>query len=479
MEPQLKGSSRDERCPPVDRGVKSIVAGLAVLALLAGLSACKPVPDTGSTLIGCERASERITVAVSSHLDPSCTYTGGFDIRTSGVTLDCLGAVIRSDPGAGGRGILIETPIDTPLHDVTVRRCNVEGFLNSLRVTRDGFRTLLPGVEYQNGLERIVIEDSTFRGSRGVGLFVDGYVEGVTIRRNTITETGSSGIYLETGSRRSRVEGNHIHHNGYRENGPGGQAFSFGGLSLWFWGVGREGISIDGSYENEIIGNVLQHNSAGGIFLYKNCGEYPDRPAYFERRYPSDHNLIEGNVIAHETTGVWVGSRMGENTLPMDCTDPAYVDEPARRVVLDHAADNTVRGNHFVDVHYGIRVEDDRNVIQGNAFGGDDPTLHGVLIGTPLRTTVLDRPVAGTVLRDNSSTIPGNLDPYRWVTGHVDTIDEGNSALGEAVALCEGAEPPRSQFVFVIVVAAAGPGGTPPATTPDITFPVLGALPSC
>src|SRR5690606_3068172 len=153
--------------------------------------------------------------------------------------------------------------------------CNVRGFLNSLRVTRDGFRTLPEGVEYENGLADIVIEDSSFSGSRGVGIFVDGYVEDVTLRRNTVVDAGSSGIYLETGSRRSHVEGNILFRNGYRENGPHGQAFSFAGLDLWFWGIGREGISVDGSYENTIVGNTFAENSAGGIFLYKNCGEYP------------------------------------------------------------------------------------------------------------------------------------------------------------------------------------------------------------
>ena len=455
------------------------VAGLAVAGVVGCEAEPLPAPGAGSVLIGCERADERIVVSVSSHLDPACTYTLGLDITTSGVTLDCQGARIRSAEGAGGRGILVVTPVDTPLHDVTVRNCRVEGFLNSLRVTRDGFRDLPVDHEYENGTADIVVERSVFTGSRGVGVFVDGYVEGVTIRDNHITGTGSSGIYLETGSRRSRVEDNTLVHNGFRENGPGGQPFSFAGLDLWFWGIGREGISVDGSYENTIKGNAFFGNSAGGIFLYKNCGEYPDRPAYFERRYPSERNLIEGNLFVGGTNGIWVGSRMGENTLPMDCTDPAYVDEPLRRVVLDRASDNVLRGNQFHDVTYGIRVEDDGNVVEANVFRADRPDRHAVIVGTPLRTTVLGRPVAGTELVDNVADIPGNTHPYRWVTGHADTVDHGNLANGAPVALCEGVEPPRSLFVFVIAVALAGPGGGPPAETPDLTFPVLGALPPC
>jgi parallel beta-helix repeat protein len=460
---------------------QGIVAAVCAVAVVGALAACEPLPPPaeGSTLIGCDRADEHVQVTVSSHLDPSCTYTLGLDVTASGVTLDCQGAVIRSAPGAGGRGITVVTPVDVPLTDVTVRNCHVEGFLNSLRVTRDGFRTLPAGAEYANGTADIVIEDSTFRDSRGVGVFVDGYVEDVTLRDSLVEGAGSSGVYLETGSRRSRVTGNTIRHNGYRENGPGGQPFVLAGTTFWFWGVGREGISVDGSYENTIDGNVLLENSAGGIFLYKNCGEYPDRPAYFERRYPSEHNVIEGNVLLGGTNGVWVGSRMGENTLPMDCTDPAYVEEPGRRVVLDRANDNTVRGNHFVDVTYGVRVEDDGNRVEANTFEGTGPDRHAVIVGTPLRTTVLGRPVTGTHLVDNVSTIAGNASPYRWVTGHEATVESGNTAHGAPAPLCEGVEPPRSPFVFVIAVALAGPDGGPPAETPDLTFPTLGALPAC
>jgi parallel beta-helix repeat protein len=458
-------------------------AGIASVVAVGVVTACGPVllppPDAGSQLIGCERAGERVQVTVTSHLDPGCVYTAGFDIETSGVTLDCQGATIRSTEGAGGRGIQIHTPIDVPLTAVTVRNCHVEGFLNSLRVTRDGFRTLPAGEEYENGTSQIVIERSTFTRSRGVGIFVDGYVEGVTIRASRVVGAGSSGIYLETGSRGSHVEGNSLYDNGFRENGPGGQPFTFNGIDLWFWGIGREGISIDGSYGNTVLDNLFRGNSAGGLFLYKNCGEYPDRPAYFERRYPSEHNLIEGNVFIGGTNGVWVGSRMGENTLPMECTDDAYIDEPLRRVVLDRANDNVVRGNVFGNVTYGIRVEDDGNVVEDNVFYGDVTGLHPIIVGTPLRTAVLGRPVARTTLVDNVSHIPGLADPFRWVTGHVDTVEHGNVAKGAAAPLCEGVEPPRLPFIFVIAVALQAPGGGPPPTTPDLTLPVLGPLPDC
>ena len=75
-------------------------------SIVAMATACKPVPlplpGGGSTLIGCDRAAERIAVTADAHLDPSCTYTAGLDISTSGVTLDCQGAVIQSPEAPAG-----------------------------------------------------------------------------------------------------------------------------------------------------------------------------------------------------------------------------------------------------------------------------------------------------------------------------------------------------------------------------------------
>ena len=459
-----------------------LVALVVAVAVVGTLAACEPpMPDPGSTLIPCSRKGERVVITVSSHLDPSCTYTAGFEIAASGVTLDCRNALVQTPGTPGGVGILIHTPVDVALTDVTVRRCKVDGgWTNSLKVTRDGFRTLADDQEFETPTSDIVIEDSRFSNSRGVGVYVDGYVTGVSILRSTVYKAGSSGIYLETGSKGTRVQGNHLDQNGFIENGAGGKLFSFSGIDFWYWGPGREGISVDGSYENTIAGNVFTGNSAGGLFLYKNCGEYPDRNPgrWFERRDPSIHNLIEGNVFVGGRNGVWVGSRMGENVLPMECSDPKYVDTALKEMVLDKASDNTVRGNHFIDVVYGVRVEDDRTVVEGNDFTSSSPAHHAVIVGTPDRTTVLGLPVSGTVLRNNTSAIPGNVDPYRWVHGQVGTVDEGNTALGQPTSLCEGQPPPRGPMVMVLAVALANPDGSAPPT-PSLDLATVPALPAC
>ena len=179
-----------------------------------------------------------------------------------------------------------------------------------------------------------------------------------------------------------------------------------------------------------------------------------------------------------ERNGVWVGSRMGENTLPMACPDPAYVTGPLLRVVLDRAEANVVRNNTFRDVTYGVRVEDDAPVVADNPFTGKGPDRHAVVIGTPHRTEALDRPVARTVLTGNRSLIVGNTHPYRWVHGQDATAVSGNRSLGRPVGLCEGRTLPRQPLIFVIAAAPLLPDGSPPPA-PDLTVATVGALPPC
>ena len=197
--------------------------GLALLATIA-LPMLAPPPaaavDPGSELITCDRADERVDITVSSHLDPSCTWTRGCEILASNVTLDCQGAHIAAPDRR--YGVYIHAPTDTPLTNITVRNCHVEGFLNNFHIEREGFRQLAEGVEYENGFSNITIEDSTSLNSRGVGIFVNGYVEGVTLRNLHVEGASSAGIYLEAGSKNCVVENSTIVNNGFGENSPAG-----------------------------------------------------------------------------------------------------------------------------------------------------------------------------------------------------------------------------------------------------------------
>jgi parallel beta-helix repeat protein len=443
-----------------------------------------PSPVAHAEVIGCAQAGDHLVIDATTELDPSCVYTGGIEIVASGVTLDCRGATIRDVDGEAGApiGILVTTPADVALHDVAIRNCRIEGFLNGVRITRAGFRSLAPGEEYADAPHDILVEASEIRASRGAGVFVDAYVTRVTLRDLLVQGAGSSGIYLEAGSRDNAVLDNRVIGNGFGPAYESGQHVDFlGSVGVWVWSTGREGISVDGSRGNRIVGNRLEGNAAGGIFLYKNCGEYAHQQAesWWERRYGADGNLVEGNVIANEPTGVWVGSRIGENTLALDCSDPPYVEGPLLRVSLDRAQGNVIRDNAFHGVLYGVRVEDDRTVVEGNRFTGDDPAQLAVVVGTRWRTERLGEPVAGTVLASNRTEIAGNPSPYRWVYGQEDTVFTGNTALGHPAGFCQAPPIPSNPFLFVRAFVLHRAGDPPPAVSSPPAVPSLGVLEPC
>jgi parallel beta-helix repeat protein len=447
-----------------------LLGSRAALAALTSVAAAAPAP--GSQLIDCSQSGDRVDITVDSHLDPSCVWTRGVRITASNVTLDCQGARLYGPDRQ--RGVEISAPTDTALSNITVRNCEIEGFLNNIRVTRDGFRELAEGVEYENAFSNILIEDCTLKNSRGVGLFVDGYVTGVTMRRLHIEGSGSSGIYLEHGSKDSLVEDCDIVNNGFGENGPYWQPFDNTGPSgIWYWGTGREGLSIDGARNSTVRNNRFSGNAFGAIFFYKNCGEYvtsrPER--WWHRRYGADGNLIEQNTITGGFNGIWVAARMAENILPMQCSDPQY----SSGYALDYADNNIIRNNIFQNVAYGVRVEDDNNQILNNQFSGDG-AQQAVLIGTPVRTAVLGLPVTGTVVSGNTAVIADNPNPYRWVHGQTNTTFSNNLSNGRPSGLCEGLEPARGPFVMTLAVVVQPEQPTEPPTPLALPGP-LGTCP--
>jgi parallel beta-helix repeat protein len=420
---------------------------------LAALGTAQRSLAAAATVIGCDQAANPIQISASGDyaLDASCTYTAGVEISASDVELDCRHAVIDDVTGTHGLGISITTPSDVALANVHVHRCDVRHFLNNVRVSRAGFKELAAGHEYDVQLSNIVIENSRFSGSRGSGVFVNGYVTGVTLRNLEIFGAGSVGIYLEAGSKGTLVERNHVHDNGYGDVTPEGIPFVVGGVEIRYLSTGREGIAIDGSRDNVVRRNVIERNSYGGIFLYKNCGEnFTAQPGgWWTRRYGADGNVIERNQIRDAYTGVWIGSRMAENQRFLDCSDPAYVSGPVQRIHLDDAKQNVLQYNVFTNVDYGIRVEDDGNTIASNRFRSSDATDQAILVGTLQRTSVLGQPVSGTTITGNASQIRGNASPFSWIHGHEGTTFQRNRARGRLATLVPGVQPPINFHLFV------------------------------
>ncbi len=466
------------------------VSAVAVIGLVSACcvngvapSASAAVATAGAShaaMVPCSQAAQRLTITASVQLDPSCTYSGGFDITESNVDFDCNGALIQGLPGTRALGIVVSTNANVNVDNVTIRRCRIDGFFNNIHLVRQGFRALARGREYDHHLRNVVIEQSTLTHSQGVGIYVNDYVTDTTMRSLVITDAGSTGIYLDHGSRRAHVLGNVLARNGFVENGPGGTNTNFAGIDVRYWGPGREAIAVDGSRDNVIDHNWLINNSYGGVLLYTNCGEnvHIDPNSWVDHRYGAEHNTVANNVIIGGETGVWIGSRMGENVYPMDCSDVPYVSGPLQAIILDRAPRNTVRGNTFAHLNFGVRVEDDNATVVGNHFFGEDPSQFAVVVGTPWRTQALNRPVAHATVVGNQSSIAGNLDPYRWVDGIFDLSDHANTALGTTAAFCNAPSVYRPPFVMAYAFALQDPT-EPPVPPPAYRVPSLGALPRC
>lgn len=404
-----------------------------------------PVPT-----VGCDRAAEHLVLTTSVRLDARCAYTGGIEISTSGVTLDCRGAHVSAPPvDPWPWGVLVHADASVPLHDITVRNCTVSGFATDVMVRRDGAEELDEAHQYDTPFDRIRIEDNRILDATRDGIYLEWGVTGTAIRRNEVAGSAAVGLYFNPGATRNVVEGNRFHGNGFGDVRPDGLPFDLGGVTFRYLSTGREAIAIDGAYGNLIRDNDIRGNSSGGIFLYRNCGEYS---TVNRRWWGSDRNLIVGNRIEDEAYGVWVASRQAENQWFMECADPAYVEGPYRRVHLDHAEGNAIRANTFVEVGTGVRVEDDGNRIEGNRFRSSTATDQAVVLGTQLRTEVLGRPVADTVVQANDAAIAGNDQPFVWAYGQAGTIDRANRSGGRPSSVVAGTAPALGPFLFVVRV---------------------------
>lgn len=434
------------RSPVRPFGLRSASKRLAVVAAATVLvaAACEPAtmpqlplghpvgdPVPG-TVVDCSQADQRIQLSASARLDPNCTYRAGIDVIASHVMLDCHGATIDPGDERSGVGIHVHSPAASPLVDVEVRNCVTRGFTNGIRVSRDGFKDLEAGHEYDVGTEDIRLINNDVAESNGTGIFVNAFVTDVTIDRQRVHDAGGPGIYLEAGSKQNTVTDSTIIDNGYANTALPAQTMTLSGTTFAYLQTGREGIAIDGSRDNLITGNIIAHNALAGVTLYKNCGEFAtEKPTqWWTRRYGASGNRIESNLIVNERNGVWVASRMSENTYFLDCSDTPYDTGPLRTNILDSATDTTIDANTFVNVTHGVRVEDDRTTLTSNRFLGDSadpnvPVSEAILVGTRSRTQVLGQPVVGTVMADNVSELVGVGAPFAWIYSPVSGLEPG------------------------------------------------------
>ncbi|MFD3222679.1 right-handed parallel beta-helix repeat-containing protein [Rahnella aceris] len=301
---------------------------LAVLLPLF-LSACAgAVPSMHS------HECELPEVRGNTTLSPHCVYKEAVIITSSNTTLDCRGAVLEGD-NERPFGILINSK-GKPLSDVTVRNCKVRHFTRSgIRITSDiAANKLSPNHEenYRRTPTRITLENVEVTGSGRVGIYFDDYVTHSTLSHSIVRDSYMSGIYLEHSSRNNKVVDNQIIDNGHERFGKGK----------------REGLAVDSSAYNLIEGNRFESNGAGGVFLYKNCGEHFSTGKSVIRWQHSDYNVIRNNTFVNEPVGIWLASRQNRDLSGFDCGDKPR--EGSLKFYPDYADNNVVGQNQFLKV---------------------------------------------------------------------------------------------------------------------------------
>jgi len=366
--------------------------GLLALSLLAGglfLGAPAFAQPRGQAPAQPAACGNNLEITRSTQLEPNCRYTGTTVITGSNLVLDCRGATLdgeykvpRTLVVGGQRGV----------SQVQIRNCNVTGArgngvyigstVTSVRIVQPGGgrpdSNLLP--------QHVTLQNVTSRRNSGGGVYIDGYVDDTTVLDSLVEENGSIGIYLDHDSRRSRIANTRVLRNGFGNEGD----VPFARERT------REGIAIDSSADNIIEGNTIVGNKAGGIFLYRNCGERPNDPDAFLRVQPSTNNTIRNNTIdGGSLVGIAVASRQESRLRPEACMLRL---DPARGVFADAAPGNRVIGNTIRNVPVGIRVSDDSNVVEDNRIAAASDCIR---LGSDQRNR-LQHPVRDLTVKGNT-----------------------------------------------------------------------------
>ncbi|MBK4995962.1 hypothetical protein IAE39_004136 [Pseudomonas sp. S37] len=316
---------------------------------LSVVVACLAASSAGAAAMDCNLPESAGQGGIIK-LDGTCTYKGTIKIRQSNTRLECNGATLYGEKG-DRYGIFIS---GAGLKNVEVSNCKIRGYDKAAVMVTSG----LSGPELNRDRNKsfslapsnILLDRLDVSESRGNGVHFNAYVNNSILKRSTITKSRGVGVYLGQSSQAISILDNKFLENGGVDK-PKGH---------------REALAIDSSAKNIVKGNVFSKNAAGGIFLYKNCGENFDRPGAVLRWQSSNDNLIENNVFKDEKVGVWVASRQSRDLSKWKCGDnPVTADG---RYYRDYADNNRIEKNIFCRIGEAVRVEGDNNLISGNRF---------------------------------------------------------------------------------------------------------------
>ncbi|WP_095165292.1 right-handed parallel beta-helix repeat-containing protein [Pseudomonas sp. Irchel 3H3] len=314
--------------------------------------------------------------------EPNCTYTQPIVINESNTEINCRGATLD-----GQHKLKIGIRIDSkgkPLNNVTIKNCTIINFDSLGILVTSGIPNYKRTEDRQKNYDitptNVTLSNLNVENSGQVGVYLDSYVTNTTLKNSTILRSKGVGVYLEQSSRDNQITNNIIRENG-EWNGPGSYQ--------------REGLAIDSSARNLIEGNEFIRNSAGGIYLYKNCGEMFSKGKSVLRWQSSNDNTIKNNRFTDEKTGVWVASRQSAKLA--DCGDPPL--DPEGKYYQDYADHNTIENNVFCRNKNYIKVEGNYNTIKNNR--SDATTKNLVSQPITMKERLTGVPTTGNQISNN------------------------------------------------------------------------------
>lgn len=330
----------------------------------------KLIPTDNPIQIGsCEEVNNKvINVNQSMKLPPNCQLNDTrFVIQDrQGISLDLNGATLVSTGFESAIFVTSTSQGRNPSKDILIKNGSINGYGTSIYVHRelsqydiDQLRTspetYYPEIQ-QTASSSITFDNIHTNNTKGSGLYVWVGNQNVRFQNGSIKNARGPGIYLDTGSSGNIIENNLIEGCGYLQSD--GSARTGRGR--------REGIAIDGSYNNQILNNVIKNNSRGGVHLYSNCGEHVSTDAtYVPRIFDAKNNLIKSNTIMDngDSGCVEIGKRVDWNLETWDCAKPIYSQFFTYKYYFDNSGINIVEDN----IGNGtIIVRTDSNVIQNN-----------------------------------------------------------------------------------------------------------------
>lgn len=318
-------------------------------------------------------------------LNPQCTYHQTLTINNSNISIDCNGATLDGQQTLK-YGLLINSQ-GKPLKNISVKNCRIRNFKAQGILITSGIPDYKKPTDHQTNYENtpsnITIENTKIEDSGGVGVFFNSYVTNATLKNSEILRSKGAGIYLEQSSQNNKILNNTIKDNG-EWNGPKtGQ---------------REGLAIDSSAKNLIEGNKFISNVAGGIFLYKNCGEKFSKGKSVIRWQHSNDNIIKNNRFIDEKIGIWVASRQSANLQKSDCGDKPL--DTDRKYYQDYADHNTIESNVFCRNKTYIKVEGNNNTIENNR--SDKTEGKWITEPTTMKARLTGAPTTGNSIKNNT-----------------------------------------------------------------------------